>query len=150
MAEGAYDNKRYDYEYVDELKYGSDSAATLSSTIAAAGHIPGSVELTCYGAISNPTISLTGNISGKTYGVCSLDLTLLASDKLVFSTRYENAYVKKVSAEGVETDLLDALNLSTTPFFHIPVDEPCTISVESDTVFLGYADLLVYYYFRSV
>ena len=115
-----------------------------------AGHIPGSLELTYRGSITNPRIRLTGAVSGKAYGLCSVSVLLGATDTLKFSTRYENAYVKKVSASGAETDLLDVLDLSTTPFFHIPVDEPCTISIEADTPFTGYADLLIYYYSRSV
>lgn len=147
---GTDESKRYDYEYTEELKYGADSSAALSGTIAGAGHIPGSLELTYHGAITNPKIRLTGNISGKTYGVCSVSVVLAASDTLKFSTRYENSYVKRITAAGVETDLLDALDLSSTPFFHIPVDEPCEISVEADAAFTGYADLLIYYYYRSV
>lgn len=149
-AGGMDDSKRYDYEYDDALCYGSDSSASFSGTIAGAGHIPGSLELTYYGAITNPKIRLTGNISGKTYGVCSVDVVLAASDTLKFSTRYENSYVKQITAAGVETDLLDALDLSSTPFFHIPVDEPCTISVEADAPFTGFADLRIFYYYRSV
>lgn len=147
---GTDESKRYDYEYTEELKYGADSSAALSGTIAGAGHIPGSLELTYHGAITNPKIRLTGNISGKTYGVCSVSVVLAASDTLKFSTRYENSYVKRITAAGVETDLLDALDLSSTPFFHIPVDEPCEISIEADAAFTGYADLLIYYYYRSV
>lgn len=142
--------KRYDYTYSADLQYGSDSAESLIGTIAGAGHIPGSLEMTYYGAITNPRIHLTGNITGKTYGLCSVSVVLGESDLLKFSTRYENAYVKRITADGVETDLLDALDLSTTPFFHIPVDEPCTISVEADAAFTGFADLLIYYYYRSV
>lgn len=133
-----------------DLIYGDDSSATLSGTIAGAGHIPGSLELTYHGGIINPKIRLTGSVSGKTYGVCSVTAVLAPSDTLKFSTKYDNAYVKKISAGGAETDLLDALDLSTTPFFHIPVDEPCVISIEADTVFTGSADLLIYYYYRSV
>lgn len=147
---GTDESKRYTYEYTEGLRYGADSSAALSGTIAGAGHIPGSLKLTYYGAITNPTIRLTGDNSGKTYGVCSVSVVLAPSDTLVFSTRYEDSYVKRISAAGVETDLLDALDLSSTPFFHIPVDEPCTISVEADAAFSGSADLLIFYYYRSV
>ena len=147
---GTDESKRYDYYYTEDLRYGNDSSATLSGTIAGAGHVPGSLDLTYYGAITNPKIRLVGNITGKTYGICSVSVTLAPSDTLKVSTRYENSYVKRISANGVETDLLDALDLSTTPFFHIPVDEPCTISVEADAAFTGLADLLIYYYYRSV
>lgn len=149
-AAGEDKSKRYNYRYTAKLRYGRNSLATLSGTVMGAGHIPGSLELTYRGSITNPRIRLTGAVSGKAYGLCSVSVLLGATDTLKFSTRYENAYVKKVSASGAETDLLDVLDLSTTPFFHIPVDEPCTISIEADTPFTGYADLLIYYYYRSV
>lgn len=147
---GGGDSKRYTYKYSDTLRYGNDSTAALSGTIAGAGHVPGALELTYYGAITNPQIRLTGNITGKTYGICSITVNLIPSDTLKVSTRREDSYVKKIAANGQETDLLDALELSTTPFFRIPVSEPCTISIEADAAFDGRADLLVYYYYRSV
>lgn len=149
-AAGKDNRKRYNYRYTRELRYGQNSSATLSGTIAGAGHIPGSLELTYRGAITNPKIRLVGNISGKTYGLCSVTTVLSPSDTLQFSSRYENSYVKRIAAGGAETDLLDVLDLSSTPFFHIPVDEPCTVTIEADSTFSGSADLLIYYYYRSV
>lgn len=147
---GADESKRYTYRYSRALIYGADSTSNLSGTIVGAGHIPGSLTMVFTGGITNPKIRLVGNISGKTYGICSVTAVLSVSDTLLFSTRYEDSYVKKRSAAGVETDLLDVLDLSSTPFFHVPVDEPCTISVESDAAINGKADLEIYYYYRSV
>ena len=147
---GIDESKRYTYRYTKALIYGADSTSNLSGTIVGAGHIPGSLTMIFTGGITNPKIRLVGNISGKTYGICSVTAVLSVSDALLFSTRYEDSYVKKRSAAGVETDLLDVLDLSSTPFFHIPVDEPCTISVESDAAINGKADLEIYYYYRSV
>lgn len=149
-AVGADESKRYDYEYTDSLIYGSDSSAGLYGEIVGAGHVPGALELIYRGAIVNPKIRLTGDVSGKTYGICSVATVLSATDSLKLSTRYENSYVVKISASGVETNLLDVLDLSTTPFFHIPVDEPCTLSIEADAPFTGVAELLIFYYYRSV
>lgn len=147
---GEDESKRYDYEYVEDLIYGDDSTASLSGVIIGSGHIPGAIELTYHGAITNPRIRLAGKISGKTYGICSVSTVLQTGDTLKFSSRYEESFIKKISASGVETDLLDVLDLSTSPFFHIPVDEPCDISLEADAAFTGSADLLIFYYYRSV
>jgi hypothetical protein len=149
-SSGTDESMRYDFYYTDDLRYGEDSSSALSGIIQGSGHIPGSLDLIYHGAITNPSIRLTGNVSGKTYGICSVSAILTASDSLCFSTRYENAFVKRRSASGVETDLLDSLDLSTEPFFHIPVDEPCTLSIESDSPFSGKAELLIFYYYRSV
>ena len=150
VGSGVDKSKRYTYRYTDTLKYGASSAAAISATIAGAGHVPGALELTFHGAITNPRIRLTGAISGRVFGVCSVTAVFSRSDTLKFSTKYDDSYVKKISADGSETDLLDALDLSSGPFFHIPVDEPCNLSVEADSSFVGNVDLLIYYYYRSV
>lgn len=149
-ANGSDESKRYNYEYTEDLRYGVDSSTALVSTISGAGHIPGALELSFYGAIVNPTIRLIGNISGKTYGVCNVAVSLGDTDVLKFSTKHENAYIKRVAADGTETDLLDQLELSSNPFFRLPVDEPCDFFVEADAPFTGYAELQIYYYYRSV
>lgn len=149
-SSGEDERKRYSYRYTDSLKYGMDSSAALSATIAGAGHMPGAIEVTYFGAIKNPQIKLIGNISGRTLGVCSIAAVLESTDVLKFSTKYESSGVKKISASGIETDLLDAIDLSLMPFFHIPVNEPCTVSIESDDFFVGSAEMSVYYYYRSV
>lgn len=150
QSAGKDDRKKYTYQYTSTLKYGMDSASALSAIIAGAGHIPAALEMIYYGAIKNPKVKLVGNITGKTFGVCSITTVLEKNDVLVFSTKYESSSVKKIDSAGVETDLLDVLDLSLTPFFHVPVNEPCTISVESDDFFSGRAEIFVYYYYRSV
>lgn len=147
---GGDSSKRYDYVYDSSLMYGVDSSGSLAGELRGGGHIPGSLELSYYGAITNPKIRMVGNLSGKTFGICSVTAVLIASDRLEYSSRREQSYVRKVSADGTVTDLLDSLDLSTTPFPHIPVDEPVTISIEADAAFTGSADLTLFYYYRSV
>lgn len=147
---GLDESKRYTYRYDENLRYGVDSSASLATKINGGGHIPGSLSIFFHGAITNPRFRLTGNLSGRTFGVCAVSAVLSETDTLELSTRYENSYVRKISASGEVTDLLDALDLSTTPFFHIPVDEPCTLSIEASASFTGRADMLIYYYYRSV
>lgn len=149
-AVGSDNRKRYTYRYNSELRYGQNRLGSVSCLLAGAGHIPGALELTYNGAIANPKLRLVGNISGKTYGICSVSVVLGGSDTLKYSSRYENSYVKRISAGGKETDLLDVLDLSSTPFFHIPVDEPCTVFIEADSHFTGSAELMIFYYYRSV
>lgn len=144
------ESKRYEYAYCHTLKYGADSSAACAATIAGAGHIPGALVLEYHGGITNPKIRLVGKISGRTYGICSVTSVFLPTDTLKISTKYEKSYVKKISADGMETDMLDALDLSMTPFFHIPVDEPCSLSIEADAAFAGTASMMIYYYYRSV
>lgn len=142
--------KCYPYQYKPSLRYGTGGSAALSGSVFKSGHIPAALEITYYGQIVNPVIRITGNSTGKVYGICALAVSLSATDTLKFSSKYENSYAKKVDADGLETDLLDVLDLRFNPFFRVPVDEACTISIESDSAITGRAELQVYYYFRSV
>ena len=142
--------KRYDYTYDEDLRYGPDSDSYMSATLADTGHIPGVLDVELRGAIINPRLKLVGNRTGKVIGICSLPITLAETDRLEYSSHYEDSYVRKVSSDGTVTDLLDVLDLSLTPFFRVPVNEPSTLSVEADAEFSGTAQLKVYYYFRSV
>ena len=150
QSSGKDERKLYNYRYTDSFKYGLDSSSALSATVVGSGHIPAAIELFYYGAIKNPQIKLTGNISGNTFGVCSISSVFSDADILVVSTKYEKSFVKKIAADGIESDLLNDLNLNLKPFFRIPINEPCTISIESDDFFTGRAELAVYYYYRSV
>lgn len=142
--------KQYSYRYSPSLRYGSDNAAHLEAFLAGTGHIPGAIKLTFRGAVSNPLLRLVGRVSGRTYGICKLATTLSETDALEYSSLYENSYVQRVNAAGSKEDLLDFLDLSLTPFFRVPVNEPCTLSIEADDAVVGRAELLVYYYYRSV
>ena len=141
--------KRYGYQYFD-LRYGSDRPGSLVATIAPSGQIPAALDVRYSGAAQQPRISLVGNNSGKTYGVCAVNTSLEAGDTLLYSSRYDGAYVRKVSAAGVESDLIDAVDLSGGPFFRIPVHEPCTLYIEASGAVTGAAKVTVHYYYRSV
>lgn len=147
---GIDESMRYEYVYDDDLRYGSDSSAAISAIIAGYGHIPGALQLQFRGAVTNPQLRLVGRVSGNVYGICKLSVVLASTDSLVYCSRYENSYVKRIAADGTETDLLDSLDLSLTPYFHIPVNEPCELLIESDAPFSGQADVQIYYYYRSV
>lgn len=141
---------RFDLVFDDDLRFGTDSAAAFSGTIAGSGHVPGAVLFRYYGEITNPRISLVGNLSGETFGICSVQAALEPGEALELSTVYTDSHLVKIAVDGSRIDLQDAIDLATDPYFHVPVNEPCTISMEADSPFSGSAELLVYYYFRSV
>ena len=142
--------RRYPYSYTSELRYGSDSHAALSCKIPGSGHIPGAMRLTYSGAISDPELRLMDDTTGKLIGRCKIYADLSETDTLIYCTRYDQSYAKVISATGEERDLLDVLDLTMDPFFHIPVNHPCTFSIESTADLSGIAELQVYHYYRSV
>lgn len=141
---------RYTYRYTETLVYGADSTATLSGTIAAGGQIPGALRLRYFGEILNPKVRLVGNESGTTYGLCAVNTAIQPGSVFELSTVPTDPHVQQIAADGKISDLEDYLSLSTEPYFRIPTNESCTLSVEADAVFDGSAELEIYYYFRSV
>lgn len=141
---------RFPFVFDENLRFGSSAASDFSGTIRAAGQVPGAILIKFKGAITNPRIRLVGQQTGTTYGICSVEAEFNSTDIFELSTIPTDSHVYKILPSGVVIDLLDVLDISTTPYFQVPVNESCTISLESDASFTGEADLLVYYYFRSV
>lgn len=141
---------RYTYYYTSELVYGSSSTAAMSADVAKGGHVPAAIRLSYTGSILNPRIALIGAQTGKTYGICSIGVQLGNSETLEFSTLQRDSYARVRYPSGEAKDLLDSLDLSTEPFFRVPLSEPCTLEITADDIFTGTADLQVYYYYRSV
>lgn len=141
---------RYPYVYTPELHYGADSHAALSGKVSGSGHIPGALRLTVTGTIINPEFNLVDNQTGQQIGSCRVAVSLAEGEQLIFSTRYEESFVKKISASGQETDLLDVLDITADPFFHIPVTGSYTFSIQSEAEISAAAQLQLYYYYRSV
>lgn len=142
--------KQYDYAYMDDLRYGSDAAYALSGTIYNRGQLPGVVDLVYTGAIVNPRIRLIGAVSGRVYGLCSAEASLIDTDTLHYTNDYRSAALQRIPANGVTEDLLNSLDLSTDPFSRLPVSEPVVIELVSDTALTGQASVRVYSYWRTV
>lgn len=140
----------YDYTYDDNLIYGSGSAGEYSAAITAKGHVPAALLVEYTGVAVDPVISLTGIVSGKVYGECRISGELEATDKLVLSTEYRDSYIKKISADGTETDLLDAIDITAEPFFRVPLEEPCELSFTADSILSGTAAAQAFFYYGSV
>ena len=144
------ESMRYEFCYTDGLIYGDDFTSALSGTLYPDGHIPAAISVTFYGGAPSPTISLTGQLTGRLYGACRISDTLTSGETLLFSSGYFDSYVRKISANGSKADLLAKIELDGEPFFRLPLTEPCTLSIAAQAAINGSADVQVFYYFRSV
>lgn len=141
---------RYDFRYTSDLRYGSDSSASYTATIAQAGQAPAGLRLQYTGAITGPVLLLRGERSGELLGRCAIDATLGSTDTLEISTTQEDSYVRKRSASGAITDLLHLVDLSFDPFPRCSLSESSVLELTAATAFSGPASLQVYYYYGSV
>lgn len=132
-------------------RYGQDAAGVMTARIAASGHLPGALRLRYTGGISSPELRLTGAVSGTVCGSCRLTgVSIGSTDTLELLTFPEDSHIRKISADGTVTDLLPYADLSRNPFPRVPFDEPAVFSITSAQSFSGRAELLIYYFFRSV
>ena len=114
------------------------------------GHLPAAFEVEYTGVIHDPVIKLVG-VTGKEYGRCEItQIVNVSTTKITLSTKYDNPFVKMVTDKGVETNLLPKVNLIYNPFFKMPVNEKCRLTVEDSGSMTGKLNIKVFYYFRSV
>lgn len=141
---------RYPFRYSKSLVYGSSGAGAYAADIEPLGHVPAALKIEYEGETVDPVISLKGKITGKIYGETRITGQFTESEKLIVSTAYLDSYVKKIDVDGFETDLLNDLDITTEPFFRIPLSEPTTLSIKSNGSLKGKMKAQVLYYFRSV
>lgn len=121
-----------------------------AAEISPSGHLPAAFYLEYHGIAENPEITLEGLVTGTVYGDCKIDERFTANTGFKLSTAYEDAYVKKILANGSETDLLSDVDLSLEPFFKMPTTEPCILRLIDDGALHGELSAKIYYYYRSV
>lgn len=139
---------RFDYVYNDELVYGIGNQDYMAE-VEASGHIPSAIKLTFKGQVIDPVFTLRGAATRKVYGECKIDGIFVSTDTIEFSTAEQDSYVKKIDKQGNETDLLDSIDITTNPFFRVPLSEPCEVTLSGDGI-LGKISMLQYVYYRGV
>ena len=125
-------------------------AEAYASEIEAYGHLPAAVKITLKGIASNPVFRLVGKETGIEYGRCAIEKSFGSETTIELSTMYENSYVKSIDLLGNETDLLPFVDLTTDPFFKVPLTEDCILNITDADSLSGQVDGRIYYYYRSV
>ena len=141
---------RYPYTYSAGLFYATSNAGAMSANLEPTGHIPSAVKFVYSGALSNPVLSLVGADSGVEHGACAINADLSGTDTLTISTVYMDSYVIKTAADGTITDLLGNVDVSRDPYFRLPLDETCILTLSSDAAMSGAGEVTLYTYYKSV
>lgn len=139
---------RFTYTYDSELVYGigsQDYTAEVTNT----GHTPSAIKLIFEGQVNNPVFTLRGSATRKIYGQCKITGEFSPTDRIEFSTAEQDSYVKKIDRFDAETDLIDSVDITTNPFFRIPVTEPCEVIISGEDL-LGTVSMTQYVYYRGV
>lgn len=142
---------QYEYTYDDDLVYGATGAGAYAVQITAQGHDPAALIIRYDGLIVNPVLTLTGVASGTLYGKCTISAEFAAGDALILCTEREDAYARKIAADGTVTDLLDKVDIGSEaePFFTVPLTEPCILQLNSSAM-SGKISAKAFFYYRTV
>lgn len=143
---------RFPITFNTSLRFSSSVFGSASAVLTSGGHMPASWVFTYSGYMVNPSITLTGYSSGKEYGKCAISGIINATDVLKISTQYLDSYVKQISSDGTETDLINAsaVDISHDPFGRVPISEDCILRINAENTLDGEAKLTANYYYRSV
>lgn len=142
--------KRYPYRYVSGLHYPVSSNGQMRAVVQASGHLPAAVTVDLHGPIDRPSLRLVGTSTGKEYARADIDVRVNANERLEYSSRYLNAYIQKVAANDVTTDLLPMVDLAYEPWLRVPLAEPCALVVAADSAVSSASTLNIYDYYWSV
>lgn len=126
------------------------SSESYTSDIHPIGHLPPAIKLTIKGECTAPIICLTGKRTGIQYGRCAINQTFNVGSTIELSTMYEDSYIKSYDVLGNESDLLPYIDLTTDPFFKVPLTEDCILTITDSGTLNGKVNGYVYYYYRSV
>lgn len=113
------------------------------------GTMPASILIKQRGTSNNFSIRVQGKKTGTVYGSCIIPVYILNDETLEFCSTYNGSYIHRILSTGEVDDLIDNVDISTSPFIRIPPDEPCRIYATADGMMIP-PTIEVTEYFRSV
>lgn len=133
----------YDAEETSNLVYASPMVGSYSVELNPSGHLDAALVFTYPGAIENPTLTLRGVNTGTLYGQCDVTANVTGFQ---FSSLYSDSYIK----DGSGNSLLNGVTPGYDPFFRLPLEEPCVLTLTADSTLIESATVKTYYFYRSV
>ena len=133
----------YPFTYDSELKYCSPLIDSYSVQLNPAGHIDAAIVFIYPGTIENPVLTLIGVNTNKEYGRCEIEAIC---NGVQYSSLYSDSYIKDNSGNS----LLNGVSPGYSPYFRLPIKEPCILTLSADSTITETSSVKVYYFYRSV
>lgn len=122
----------------------------FSLQLSSIGHFPAGFKFEYTGAANHPVFILEDVLTGEEIGRCSILKNFVDGSIIEFSTIYHDSYIKERDILGNENSLIGYVDLSTDPFFRIPVGKECKFTIQDDGALNGALKCTIYDYYRSV
>ena len=113
------------------------------------GHVDASIELNIDGEVNNTVIKLY--VEGELYQEVKIKTLISQNEKLCYSSKENNFYIKKRQTNGTYVDLFDlnVIKFENDNVIRIPPKKQCRLTISADDV-INSASLIVYSYYVSV
>ena len=113
------------------------------------GDVDASVEINIEGEVVNPKLRLY--IEGELQQEIAIPITILQHEKLCYSSKEDNFYIKRKKEDGTYESLftLDYIQFENDNVIRIPPGKQCRLVISSDDS-VDVADLTIYAYYVSV
>lgn len=113
------------------------------------GHTQASLEIVIDGEVINPSIELY--VEGELFQTVSINDTIEAYEKLLYSSKEGDFYIKKQLTDGTLEDLfsLEYIDFENDNVVRIPPNKDCTIKLSANAD-IESATITVYVYYISV
>ena len=121
-----------------------------SADILAGGHTEASLYTELYGPVTSPHITLKNNADGEIIGQVTLSRTISDGETLVLSSVESETGIWVKSSSGALTDLIDEIDIAENPFFRVPQNTACTLTVTAASEIETEAQIKVYEYYWTV
>lgn len=113
------------------------------------GHIDSPIEVTIDGEVTNPKIELY--VEGEKVKTMAVTGTIAEHEKLCYSSREGDFYIKKQNVDGTYTSLfsLDYIDFSNDNVIRIPPRRDCSVKLQA-TQDIAKASITIYVYYKAV
>ena len=142
------DELRFDDGRFDVGLFSETQGEAFSAVINPAGTESASLLITFNGTATGLVLALTGLNTGKVYGRCAVSYQILSGDVLEYSSLPSDSFCRVIRS-GVAVDMANYMDPSSSPWMHVPVTEPCQLTMTATSI-TGSATATAHYYYSTV
>ena len=132
---------RWDSRFID---YDTRSLSYINK-----GHVEAPILIEMLGHLVNPKIELY--IEGELYQTVSINIDIAEYEKLLYSTKENEFYIRKQNTDGTIEDLydLDFIDFYNDNVIRLPLNKSCEIRLKADNEVLN-AQVTILAYYKAV
>lgn len=136
---------RWDFRW--DSKFGDYNARNLS--FINQGHVEAPIVISLNGQLLNPKIELI--VEGQLYQTVEINTLIQEYEKLLYSSKEDDFYIKKQNTDGTLTSLfdLDVIDFSNDNVIRFPKNKSCELLLKADNEII-HAEISILVFYKAV